>query len=289
MLVFELIDYEGPSLIRQQVFDFLLAHEYKCVSLMSHFLKNDTRIYYIIDEKNKLWAVFSISEGGQIMHCISDDSVLRTLKEFFSVNRPQRLFSIIGEKRYTDEIEKIFLALFGTVPKAANEYNLMRYDKEAAENAAQSAAFQKNDFTEGCEVLSCTDSDFEQIFPIQKAYELEEVVVDKKQFNEKHCRILLRRNIQHGNVFVVKKDSKIVGKASINAKGENCIQLGGVFTELAFRNRGVATFLVKNLTRQFKNEGKRIVLFVKKSNTVAANVYKSCGFDSFAEYKITYY
>ena len=127
------------------------------------------------------------------------------------------------------------------------------------------------------------------MFPIQKAYELEEVVASKDSYNEKNSRILLRRSLQSGDVFGVRYNNRVVSKASINARGENCIQLGGVFTDLNFRNHGIATLLVKDLTHRFQEEGKTIVLFVKNINSTALDVYARCGFAPFNDYKIIYF
>ncbi len=288
MLIFELIDCDGPNFlqVRQQVLNFLLANEHKCVSLVSHFLKKDTQILYILDERNSIWGVLSISQGGQILHCLESEAVLPTIQEYFSLERPKRLFSIIGEQKYTDAIAKIMLQLFKTLPKASNEYLLMEYNSASSQVPIDP---KKRTFLSECEIFCCKDSDFDDLFPIQKAYEFEEVLIDKNAFNEKNSRILLRKSIQDSSVFALRHKNKIVAKAAINAKGENCIQLGGIFTDVNFRNRGIATYLVQSLIKQFKEKNKTIVLFVKKSNLTAINVYKNCGFASFSDYKILYY
>lgn len=293
MLIFELLNSDGPGFmqVRQQVFDFLLVNEHKCVSLVAHFQKNDTKILYILDERNVIWGVLSISVGGQILHCLESEAVLPTVEAYFKAVRPQKLFSIIGEKKYTDEIYKIFQKLYGTVAKVATEYSLMEFNTVLAEEAALSEKVdtKKRAFLKDCQIFDCKDSDFDAMFPIQKAYELEEVVTDRDSFNEKNSRILLRRNIQSGEVFGVRYNNRIVAKASINAKGVNCIQLGGIFTELTLRNRGIATYLVKTLTHRFQKEGKTIVLFVKNVNSIALSVYEKCGFATFNDYKIMYF
>lgn len=293
MLIFELINEDGPGFmqVRKQVLDFLLINEHKNVSLVDHFLKKDTKILYILDERNTIWGVLSISQGGQILHCLESDVVLPTIQEYFSVVKPQKLFSIIGEQKYTDEIAKILLQLLGTVPKIRNEYALMEFNQAVAEAAAQKEKVdpKKRTFLSECHIFDCKDSDFDALFPIQKDYEIEEVLVKKEDFNEKNCRILLRRSLQAGEVFALRYKGRVIAKAAINAKGENCIQLGGIFTDSNFRNKGVATYLVKTLTQRFIKEGKTIVLFVKKVNAAAIAVYQNCGFATFADYKILYY
>lgn len=293
MLIFELINSDGPGFmqVRSQVFDYLLANEHKCVSLVAHFIKKDTKILYILDERNSIWGVLSISSGGQILHCLESDVVIPVIEEYFTSAKPQKLHSIIGEQKYSDAIAKIFLNKFGTVPKISIDYALMEYNAASAEAAelARKVDSKKKAFLSECEIFDCKDSDFDAMFPIHKAYELEEVVTDKRQYNEQASRIMLRRSIQSGEVFGVRYNNKIVSKASINAKGENCIQLGGIFTDTTLRNRGIASFLVKSLTQRFKNQNKIIVLFVKKANVIALKVYENCGFNSFADYKILYY
>ena len=293
MLIFELLNNDGPGFmqVRNQVLDFLLANEHKCVSLVNRFLKKDTRILYILDERNVIWGVLSISSGGQILHCLESEVVLPIIKEYFKVARPEKIFSIIGEQKYTEEIAKILLQLFGTVPKSATDYSLMEYNQSIAEAAAlkEKTDSRKRAFLAGCQIFDCKDSDFDALFPIQKAYEIEEVLINKNDFNEKNCRILLRRSIQAGEVFAVRYNDRIIAKSAINANGQNCIQLGGIFTDSGFRNKGIATYLVKFLTQRFKKEGKTIVLFVKKVNSTAISVYLNCGFTSFGDYKILYY
>ncbi|MBQ7539112.1 MAG: GNAT family N-acetyltransferase [Treponema sp.] len=293
MLIFELLDGDwlGFSQVRQQVLDFLLANEHKCVALVSHFQKKDTKILYILDERNVIWGVLSVSESGQILHCLESETVLGIVEAYFQKFRPQKIFSIIGEKKYTDAIAKIFQKLYGTVNKSATEYSLMEYNALLAEEAAlaEKPDNKKRHFLNSCEIFDCKNSDFDEMLPIQKAYELEEVVIDRESFNEQSCRILLRRNIQSGIVFGVRYNNRIIAKASINAEGENCIQLGGIYTDISFRNKGIATYLVRTLSNRFKKNKKDVVLFVKNSNSTAINVYTNCGYTPFGDYKIIYY
>lgn len=293
MLIFELLNAEGPGFlqVRNQVYDFLLANEHKCVSLVSHFQKKDTKILYILDERNVLWGVISISPGGQILHCLESDVVLPVLEQYFSLFKPQKLFSIIGEKRYTEALGKIFLKQMGVVSKSSVDYMLMEYNQSVAEEVALKAKIdsKKRAFLADCEIFDCRDSDFDALYPLQKAYEIEEVITSQDTFNEKNTRILLRRSLQNNEVFAVRYNGRIIAKASINATGENCIQLGGIFTDSNFRNRGVATYLVKTVTQRFIKNKKTIVLFVKKVNSTAINVYQNCGFATFSDYKIIYF
>ena len=180
---------------------------------------------------------------------------------------------------------------YGVVNKSATEYSLMEYNPLLSEEAllTEKADNKKKQFLASCEIFDCKNSDFDEMLPIQKAYELEEVVIDRDDFNEQNCRILLRRNIQSGLVFGVRHNSKVIAKASINAEGENCIQIGGIYTAEAFRNRGIATYLVRRLSNRLKNNGKNVVLFVKINNATAINVYNNCGYTTFNDYKIIYY
>lgn len=293
MLVFELLDEESPGHIqvRNQVEVFLQSNERRCVTLMSHFLKKDSKILYIVDEKNKMWGVVSLTENGQLAHCIEDSKAVQALRDYFAENPVKKIFSIMGEKKYTEELEKVFLSLNSLIAHNSVDYYLMEYDSFVAEQVLLTVKDDphKRQFLSKCHIFKCKESDFNQVFPLQKAYELEEVVIDPRTYSEKSTRILLTRAIANQSVFALRYDGKIIGKASFNAFGKNYIQLGGIYTDGGYRNNGVATLLVKTLSLQLKKADKKTVLFVKKSNRKAISVYENCGFHVFADYKISYY
>ncbi|WP_407426616.1 GNAT family N-acetyltransferase [Treponema sp.] len=287
MAVRELLD-SSPEEKRSQILNFLIFHEEKCVSLVSRFLKKDAKIFYIPDSLNeeKILAVFSYSAGGQILHCFDftdknqADKIHSELTVHFKKNPVNNLFSIIGESSGTNFLTEFFFNIYGVLPETTIDYSLMKYYSNQ----------KKIDFPYQYRIIQCTEEDLENVFPLQKKYELEEVVVDKSTYKEKNTRIILQRALKSRDVFAMSLDGKnFVSKLSFNAKGINCIQLGGIYTDEAFRNRGIAGFFVKNICDKILGERKTPVLFVKNKNSIAFNVYKNCGFEVFGEYKIVYY
>ncbi|MBQ0052455.1 MAG: GNAT family N-acetyltransferase [Treponema sp.] len=305
------------SQLSQNALQFLVKNEEKCVSLMSRFLLWDAEFFCVIDNSNRISGVISFSKGGQLLHCLyipqnpQEKSELSSLlAEFFTASQFKKLFSIIGLAEGVDFISKIAGKTLGISPRHENSYDLLIWKKP-------SQNFQNS------EAIQATLEDFEQIFPLQKEYELEEVVINKKDFNEQASRIQLRKKIQNGQVYFLKNDSaliepsrnhrtetdsmevsrasttaqnrssttadSIVSKLSINAEGKNFIQIGGMFTRTEFRNRGFGEKLLLPVCKKYSENGKKIVLFVKKDNPSAQRLYEKSGFQKIYDYKILYY
>lgn len=127
------------------------------------------------------------------------------------------------------------------------------------------------------------------LFPLQEAYEKEEVLLDPTKFAGKACLLLLQKNIKKETVFYATLRGKIVAKAGTNATGQHFAQLGGVFTEVASRNRGIGAYLMAGLLQYLQKQGKSASLFVKKDNFSAQGMYKKLGFRIKDEFRIAYY
>ncbi|MBR1403054.1 MAG: GNAT family N-acetyltransferase [Treponema sp.] len=286
MLISELTDENSPRFYKR-VRDFLVLHEKTCVSLMSRFLKHDARFFFAHDD-DVIRAVFSVSVGGQVLHCFEDDALcesaelLSLCKSHFSQFGKRNLFSIIGTRAGTDFFARVFSEQFQKNPSSSCDYILMVY-KKIPYTLTRPKRFSR------VQIIRAAPCDVDALAPIQAAYEREEVVVDASQFSEENSRALLKKSLTAGTVFALKGDDAFVAKLSINAQGEHVVQFGGIFTVPAFRRQGIAHFLVGVLSRKHADEGWAVVLFVKKSNVAAVNLYKKCGFEAFSEYKICYY
>lgn len=274
---------ENDGQFRKPVMDFLIKNEKKCVSLTSRFLKKDTRIFCVLDGAC-IAAVLSFSAGGQILHALPDEKSVPAIQAWFAQfmqYEKKNLFSIIGEKNGTEAVSTLFFTQLGLIPRNSEEYVLMSCDNAAHDPETQVSGT--------ADIFQCADSDFESVFPLQKSYEIEEVLFDKKDFNETYSRILLRRAIASGFVYAVRYKNQIVAKISVNAYGIHCVQIGGVYTVPDLREKGFASKAVRFLCSECAKNGKTPVLFVKQKNTGARGLYKKCGFSEFGRYKICYY
>ncbi|MFA6507026.1 MAG: GNAT family N-acetyltransferase, partial [Treponemataceae bacterium] len=132
-------------------------------------------------------------------------------------------------------------------------------------------------------------ADAELLFPLQAAYEIEEVVPVGGIFAPAAVRLAFERSIKERIILYAVMDGKAVGKAGTNARAYTRDQIGGVFVDPAYRGRGIATRLVAELAAILRAEGRKAVLFVKKRNAPARAAYEKVGFVPTEDYRITYY
>ena len=140
---------------------------------------------------------------------------------------------------------------------------------------------------------------------LQNEYEKEEVLPVGLEFNEDSCRLRLSNAIRTQCVLVLEvpdknygdlsdastpfKEGVLVAKASTNAVGFHCAQIGGVYTDPAYRGCHYAFNVVFALLKKICRMKKNPILFVKKSNECAQRLYKHLGFDKISDYMIAYF
>jgi GNAT superfamily N-acetyltransferase len=131
--------------------------------------------------------------------------------------------------------------------------------------------------------------DAKRLFDLQRAYEVEEVLLDGSRFNPDECLRLLRRGLQRELVYFATIRGHPVAKAATNARGFAVDQIGGVFTEQRLRGRGYGAAVMTILLRTLFAAGKSATLFVKPDNKAAIRLYENLGFATRDEYRICYY
>ncbi len=284
---------DGDKKSRDEAEDFLVQNEIYCVSLAARFLQNNSKIYLLKDDGGKIAAVFSYSSGAQLLffarnNLDEDEKTLFRLAVGKAVDGYfPKIFSVMGTGGFCSLISRIAENHLCRNARHEVDFDLMIFNGDSVGKKLRNGVFAENNenlLAECCSVL-----ELDEIFPLQKSYELEEVVFSEKDFNEAASRLVLKKNLERKRVFALKKDGKIVSKLSVNARGKNCVQLGGVFTAKDFRKQGFAKALLLKFCRKYAENGKKIVLFVKKSNLAALSLYKSCGFKKISDYRIVYF
>lgn len=140
----------------------------------------------------------------------------------------------------------------------------------------------------GFTIRKAEPRDAERLFPLQRDYELEEVVLDPVRFNPTLCLRHLRQILKTEYVLALYEDGVPVAKAGTNAGGLGYCQLGGVYTRPDRRNRGLSRLLIRRLQEDLGKRGKNLCLFVKKENLPAVKVYQNCGFRVEGDFRISY-
>ncbi len=132
-------------------------------------------------------------------------------------------------------------------------------------------------------------ADAEALFPLQKGYELEEVIIDPVHFSEANCMRLLKTALKEELVYVAEIDGAPVAKAATNARGFGVDQIGGVYTVPGERDKGIGAYVVTKLLREVLAQKAAACLFVKKRNRPAIALYDRLGFQPVTDYVISYY
>jgi len=283
----KIVPYEKKY--QTSVLNFLKPYEKFCCTLVSKIISDDPIFHFdiLITNENTIAAVIMTSKIQLCMHCIPESSIKKYSAELKTciaqILSDKLLYCISGEKTGTEFIQNICWQK----PKSQIDYFLNYFDSNTV--------FTKK-LPENLSIKKCDSTDVENLFPLQKQYEIVEVIPEGDTFNEKLCRKNLTSALLKQKIFAVvqkQDDSKIkyIAKAGTNACGINCFQLGGVFTEKKHRGKGIATALVRYVSEFLlkENSESSIVLFVKVNNENAKAAYAKAGFKKFGEYKIVYY
>ena len=133
-----------------------------------------------------------------------------------------------------------------------------------------------------------TEKQVKHIFPLEKAYQYEEVVVHPERFNTAAYMLHFRKVVKSQKVLFASLNGVPISKAGTNAIGINHTQIGGVFTTPEYRGHGVARALMHRLIEEIQISDRTAVLFVRTSNPSAIQLYRRLNFDIIGRYQISY-
>ncbi|HUI72947.1 MAG TPA: GNAT family N-acetyltransferase [Spirochaetia bacterium] len=262
------------------VLSFLLRDESLCVPFTAR-LRNGTggqTVYVARDTKGCITGSFLLTSAGLLLPLLTEDAIAGPELGTMLRSIQQTIHSIMGTGRSASAVE----AAMPVDPTARIEYFLMSVSRGTVRPALPS---QDSRLT----VRIADESDADALFPLQRAYELEEVVVDPRHFSDAQCLKLLRKTLREELVFVVLKDGVPLAKAATNARGFVVDQIGGVFTVPEARGRGLGRLVVSELLKRVLREKEGACLFVKKRNRPAISLYERLGFSPVTDYVISYY
>ncbi len=141
----------------------------------------------------------------------------------------------------------------------------------------------------GLEIEKCSIDDIGRLYPIHKAYEIEEVLLDPKKYNPSLSYYVLQKSLMHHLVFAATLQGTPIARAATNARGFHWDQLGGIYTERQYRNKGISSYLVYGLISEIQKQSRNVCLFVKEDNKAAIRVYKKLGFQEQGPFQIRYF
>ena len=165
------------------------------------------------------------------------------------------------------------------------DYHLMVVSRERFHAAR--AGFRP--LPSGLRLRPAAMKDASTLFPLQRSYEIEEVLIDPARFQAKACLANLRAMLRRQLMVVAELEGRAVAKAGTNARGFSVDQIGGVFTIEEERNRAIGQAVMRELLERIFREKDSACLFVKKTNQPAVALYKRLGFQILDSYRISYY
>lgn len=259
---------------------FVVEHEEWCVpfaeTLSSRRSPAGTRLLFYSDGVHILAAVH-ISPSGVILPVLSESYLIRYADTPIPAQLlPKNPFSFLGNARWVDFVNRGY----GTFTGKTIHYLLMVHP---------GGELPRPDYPSGIRVVRMDKKTSPLLFPLQRGYELEEVMLDPGTFNRRVCRANLERLLVRHHVFAaLNVDGIPLAKANTNALGITCDQVGGVYTLPDQRGRGLAFMVMTELLRDIFFRRRKACLFVKRDNRTAVDLYRRCGFYPRGEFVIFY-
>lgn len=199
------------------------------------------------------------------------------LEPFPFKGNPGRHFSFLGPRTWTDWLNQ------GTeiTPYKVLDYQLMTTNSPPLDPKSPPA---------GWEIHKAGPGDRDLLFPLQAAYEKEEVVFSPEEFEPWACYHNLKNLLQREQIWYIQDENYVPrAKAGTNAVGYKWCQLGGIYTDLNFRRRGLAEILLSRILELLTFRGYGLSLFVKNQNGPALSLYEKLGFQVLEDFQISYF
>lgn len=295
--------------------DFIAPFENDCVNLAHEILHGAKNCYAVKNEAiedsqnaarnsiEKIVGVFCFRNRRTIFHCLpftkyktALDKILcqETQGAFYEFFADEKPFCINGEATGSLFLKNIFRNKKNSAhAKIVNEYFLMQKNLAQEKNASADLPAQSPEMPQSSEnefrIFQAAPCDEEKLFPLERAYQFEEVIPPNFNVSEKLLRDSFRLNLQSQRIFALQVGDALVAKAAITACGKNYALLGGVYTLPEFRRKGFATILIRHILRVLAAEKKCASLYARKNKIAAVELYKSLGFESVAEYRLIYF
>jgi hypothetical protein len=262
------------------ILDFLLRDEALCVPFTSR-LRAGTRgcdVYFDTDRKGGVEESFLYTSSGLLLPVLARKDTCRDGLQDLLRDLSPVVHSVMGVGRCVEAIE----ALLPIPPTTRIEYFLMTLHRTSFRRVLPVDA-------PGVHVRRADPYDADALFPLQKGYEMEEVIIDPSHFSDAQCMRFLKRSLKDELVYVAEKDGEPVAKAATNARGFTVDQVGGVYTVPHERGKGFGAVVVAELLKETFLEKQAACLFVKKRNRPAIALYDRLGFAPVTDYVISYY
>ena len=271
----------------------VMPYEKLAVGFVSHLLRGDSHFFLLRSDDGQACDAFSLSDGGQIFHCLPDaygvrrKEVLELLKDFFASHRDHDYYNVIGEEKGSDLIKEALVSAAGQKVQHEEHYELLEKKTDPAGLPATLRTMR--DEYEKLALVRCNPDMLESLLPLQIAYEKEEVLWQNESLDPHVTRLSFHHALRNQQIFALVKNGHFVAKGGTNALGKKYVQLGGIYTLPSERKKGYATEILNHISAEMQAQGKKMVLFAKTKNEPALRLYEKCGFCKIGRFEIAYF
>ena len=269
---------------------FLSVREWGHVAFSSRLMKkghpdlpNDgaTRIYVNSGEAGQavVREALLLAKGGAVVPALRGAGLPAERRDDLVglfAGRAQRVYSVMGTRAGVQCIQ----SAIGRQPSACVDYDMLAREGGWTTGPAN---------THGLTYRRAGPQDASRLFPLQRDYEKEEVLLDPSSFDSRLSYRHLQKSLAEQTVYFATEGKRVVAKAGTNAVGISYAQIGGVFTIHEMRNRGIAGELMRVLILDLEKTDRHPCLFVKKDNRPAKSLYESLGFTYRDDFQIAYF
>ncbi len=261
---------------RDRLGAFLYAQEWNCVTLTSLLHSRGYDAIHIHASGAAVTQAVMLAPHGLVLPVL--DPVAPTFPPDLARRLPASL-TVMGAEESVAAAERFL----GRPPSRAVRYHLMRLTGAPGWPPVVDAR------PAAAPVRRASLSDLAGLYPLQRDYEKEEVLLDPTLHEPRVCRTHLRRSLREQIVYLAEVDGVPVAKAGTNARGRGYDQIGGVYTVPALRSRGLGRAVMAALLECIFREKAGACLFVKRENAPAVALYLRLGFVVAGGFRISYY
>ena len=264
--------------LAKKALSFVSPYENICCRLYEMIEQNPQDVCALVDSNGNIHGVFSFTRGQLVLPCMpfDDEKIRLTLQSFFYNNK---VFCLSGKKEFCQIVKS---AIEATATQTQTEERSYTFFECANPPVIKDIP--------GLTFIQCTKKDGEDLIGLQLEYIKEEVLPKNMSLNPPAERLVLDRLLKKGVVSALRSDDGIIcAKAQINASSPRYDLVGGVYTSPEHRGKGYASYLMSHLVQNSFLNHRTTVLFADKTNTAALSLYRSLGFQTIADYSITYF
>jgi len=274
---------EEIILADKMLFDMENNYTCACAKFLSRNPSKDP-VWFLSEKKQKPKALIINSKSAILPVFSGFDNIPspKFLGNFFHLKKIHSIQGLREEVLFLEDA----VNNFGKEVSGFFDYDLMSLDLKSNEQITKS-----NLSIPGLILRVPRMTDLDALFPLQAAYEREEVLHKGSFFHPAACKVNLAHIVSGGRILAAELNGRLIGKINVSGISFTKYLIGGVFVHPDFRGQGIARVMTSHFLSSLlsQDESMGAALFVKKSNIAAQKLYKRLGFKSKNDFRITYF